>query len=317
MVQPKRNLIIGLDITSTAITMLALSEGDGVLCVECYGRELLSSNALGAIDAVPIIIKRLAHQLPPHYKQVALALPDAAIISKIIPINAYLNDTEIEELVYLEADKYIPYPINEIYLDFVIIGPSIKNPSLVDVLMVASRAEQVINQVALVNKAGLQAHSVDVASYAVVRATQQLSHDLPAGVLDKTMAVILLNAQGINVFVLQKMALIYSRETQVASMQLPTDIETLKEYLAVQVNHTLHFFYSVSQEPNVAHIVLGGGLASTFGLVSLVQEHTGIMTTIANPFSHMVIGKGVDKNALYRDAPELMVVCGLALRNIA
>lgn len=317
MVQPKRNSIIGLDITSTAIIMLALSESDGVLCVELYGREFLSSNALEAIDAVPYTIKQLVHQLQPNCKQVALALPDAAIISKIIQINAYLSDTEIEEFVYLEADKYIPYPISEIYLDFAIMGPSTNNPSLVDVLIVASRAEQVMEQVALVNKAGLQVQSVDVASYAVARATQQLSPDLPAGMLDKTIAVIELNAQCIHLFVLQNLELIYSRETQLASTQLPTDLDTLKEYLALQIKHTLHFFYSVNQGPKVMHSLLAGGLAQVPGLVLMVQKHIGITTTIANPFSRMVLGEGVDGNALYRDAPELMVACGLALRNIA
>lgn len=317
MVQPKRNSIIGLDITSTVVTMLVLSEDNGVFCVEYYGRELLSPHALETIDAVSNTIKKLVHQLQPNCKQVALALPDAAIISKIIQINAYLNDSEIEELVYLEAGKHIPYPINEIYLDFAIMGPSIKNPSLVDVLIVASRAEQVINQVSLVNKAGLQAHSIDVASYAIARAAQQLSRDLPAGTLDKTIAVIQLNAQCVNLSVLQKMELIYSREIQLSSTQLPTDVEALEEYLAVQVKQLLYFFYSVSQEPNVAHIVLAGSLASMPGLVRIVQEYTGITTTIANPFSHMLLGEGVDRNTLYRDAPELMVVCGLALRNIA
>lgn len=317
MVQPKRNSIIGLDITSTAITMLVLSEDDGVLCVEHYGRELLSSNALGTIDAVPTTIKKLVHQLQPNGKQVAVALPDAGIITKIIQVNAYLNDIEIEELVYLEADKYIPYPINEIYLDFAIMGPSKKNLTLVDVLIVASRAEQVVNQLALVNKAGLQVHSVDVASYAVARATQHLGHDLPVGMLDKTIAVIQLNAQCIHLFVLQKMELIYSRETQLSCTQLPTDLEALKEYLATQIKNALHFFYSVSQEPNVAHSVLAGGLAQMPGLVRMIQEHIGITTTIANPFSHMILGEGINQKALYHDAPELMVACGLALRNIA
>ncbi|MFJ1268242.1 type IV pilus assembly protein PilM [Legionella lytica] len=315
MVQPKRNSIIGLDITSTAITMLVLSEEDGVVCVEIYGRELLSPNALEAIDAVPNTIKKLIHQLQPNCKQVALALPDAAVISKIIQLDAYLNESELEEFVYLEADKYIPYPLSEIYLDFAIIGPSRHNPSVVDVLIVASRAEQVINQVALVNKAGLQVQSVDVASYAVARATRQLSRDLPAGTLDKTIAVIQLNAQCIHLFVLQNMELIYSRETPLACARLSTDLVALKEYLALQIKHTLHLFYSVSQGVQVVHCVLAGGLANTPGLIGVMQEHIGITLTRANPFSHMTLRNGVDGSKLYQDAPELLVACGLALRN--
>lgn len=317
MVQPKRNSIIGLDITSTAITMLALSEDDGVLCVECYGRELLSPNALGAIDAVPNTIKKLVHQVQPNCKLVALALPDAVIISKTIQIEAYLNDAEIEEFIYLEADKYIPYPINEIYLDFAIIGPSRKNASLVDVLIVASRAEQVMNLVALVNKAGLQVHSVDVASYAVARATQQLSRDLPDDMLDKIIAVIQLNAQCIHLSVVQNMELVYSRETPLARTQVPTDLEALEEYLAVQIKHTLHFYDSVNHDSKVTHSVLAGGFARIPGLIRRVQEHIGIMAIIANPFTHMIFREGVNRSALYHDAPELMVACGLALRNIA
>ncbi len=317
MVQPKRNSIIGIDISSTAVAILALSEKDKVLCVDCYGREFLSPNALGTIDAVPNTIKKLLHQVHPQYKRVAVALPDAVVITKIIQVNAYLNEVEIEEYVYLEASKHIPYPLNEIYFDFTIMGASTKNSSLVDVLIVASRAEQVTSLVTLVNKAGLDVHIVDVASYAVARAIQHLSVDLPVESRDKTIALIQLNTQGINLFVMQKMELIYFRETPLSAAQLPTAFASLKEYLLIQIKHVLHFFCSLSPEHNVTHIVLAGDLAQVPGLAGIIQEQIRVTISIANPFSHMVCGEAVDRSALHQDAPELMIACGLALRNIA
>lgn len=350
LLKPKQNSILGIDITSTAVKILEISGTGDTLCVEGYGRELFPPNALDGsiikdIDAVATCIKKLCDRERFTSKLVALAVPDSAVISKVVQINDGLNDEEMEELVVIEADKFIPYPIDEINLDFEVLGHSAKNSAMLDVLIVASRAENVNNRLEAITRAGLEPRVVDVESYAVERAAQQLTSELPAGGQDKIIAIIDIGATNTHLFVLHGMRLVFSREEKFGGNQLieaiaehynmttqealaakeqgklPEDyevqvLEPFKELVLLQIKRTLQFFYSSSHHGFVDHIVLAGGLARKSGLVSLIQEQLGVTTTIANPFSNMNLGKNIKPESFNNDAPALMVVCGLALRNL-
>lgn len=348
--KPKQRSLLGIDISSSSIKILEISGSGDALCVEGYGREVLPSNALDGnlikdIEAVADCIKKLFVKSKLTSKQVALAVPDSAVISKIVQINDGLNDEEMEELVVIEADKYIPYPIDEINLDFEILGHSAKNSAMLDILIVASRAENVNSRVEAVTRAGLEPKVVDVESYAVERAAQQLAKELPADGQDKIVAIIDIGARFSHLFVLHGMKLIFSREEKFGGMQLtdaiadqynmtheqaiegriqgtlPADYDTLvlapfKEMLLLQIKRTLQFFYSTSQHGFVDHILLAGGLARQSGLDILIQEQLGVTTTVANPLANMSFSKTVNVESVNNDAPSLMVACGLALRNI-
>ncbi len=346
----KHRSILGIDISSSAIKILEISGSGDQLCVEGYGHQLLPENALDGniiknVDAVAASIKKLVSTSRLNCKQVALAVPDSAVISKIVQINDGLNDSEMEELVVIEADKYIPYPIDEINIDFEILGHSAKNSAMLDVLIVASRAENVNSRVEAVTRAGLEAKIVDVESYAVERAAQQLAQELPAGGQDKIVAIIDIGANYTHLFVLHGMRLIFSREEKFGGMQLiesiaehydmsieqasalkeenklPTGyeaevLEPFKDMVLLQIKRTLQFFYSTSQHGFVDHILLAGGLARQSGLIHLIQEQLGVATTVANPLLHMSFGKMVNLEHINNDAPSLMAACGLALRHI-
>ncbi|MFT4058345.1 MAG: type IV pilus assembly protein PilM [Legionella sp.] len=348
--QPKHHSILGIDITSTTVKILEISSDGERLCVENYGREalpphMLDGNIIKDIDAVASCIKKLMDRLHTRCKQVALAVPDAGVISKVVQISDGLNDVEMEELVAIEVDKYIPYSIDEINLDFEILGYSEKNPSMLDVLIVASRAENVNNRVEAVIRAGMDVLVVDVESYAVERVALQLAKDLPELGQNKTIAIIDIGATYTHLFVLHGMKLIYSRDEKFGGTQLIEAIaehykltfaqalatqeqvallidyesavlEPFKENILLQIKRTLHFFYSVSQEENIDHILLAGGLAQLPGLVDVIQEQLEIVTSVANPFVHMTHGKMVHWDSLNKDAPSFIVACGLALRSI-
>lgn len=348
--RPKHRAILGIDISSSAVKILEISGAGDQLCVEGYGRDLLSPESLDGniikdIDSVAQCIKKLFERSKLTCKQVALAVPDSAVISKIVQINDGLTEEDMEELVVIEADKYIPYPIDEINLDFEVIGHSAKNSAMLDVLIVASRAENVNSRVEAVTRAGLDVKIVDVESYAVERAAQQLAKELPAGGQDKIVAIIDIGAHYTHLFVLHGMRLIFSREEKFGGMQLieaisetynmsllqaltaketgnlPENYETeilepFKQMVLLQVKRTLQFFYSSSQHGFVDHILLAGGVARQKDLTNLIQEQLGVTTTIANPLSHMSFGQMVNLEAVNNDAPALMVACGLALRHI-
>ncbi|KTD57936.1 pilus assembly protein PilM [Legionella shakespearei] len=346
----KNRSILGIDISSSAVKILEFSGSGDQLCVEGYGREALPPDALDGnvikdIEAVANCIKKLCERQKISCKQVALAVPDSAVISKIVQINDGLTDAEMEELVVIEADKYIPYPIDEINLDFEVLGHSTKNSAMLDVLIVASRAENVNSRVEAIARAGLETRVVDVESYAVERAAQQLTSELPAGGQDKIVAIIDIGAHYTHLFVLHGMRLIFSREEKFGGMQLieaiaehykmtteqaltaknegtlPPDyevevLEPFKEMVLLQIKRTLQFFYSTSQHGFVDHILLAGGLARKPGLAELIQEQLGVTTTVANPLAHMSLGKMVHLDSINNDAPALMVACGLALRHV-
>lgn len=350
LLKPKHRSILGIDISSLAVKILEISGSKDALCVEGYGHELLPPNALDGniikdIDAVAECIKKVITKAKLSSKQVAVAVPDSAVISKVVQINDGLSQQEMEELVIIEADKYIPYPIDEINLDFEIQGHSAKNSALLDILIVASRAENVSSRVEAITRAGLEANVVDVESYAVERVAQLLVHDLPANGVDKIVPIIDIGANYTHLFVLNNMKLIFSREEKFGGMQLIESIaehynmsleqawaaqrenqslvdydkeilEPFNEMVFLQIKRTLQFFYSTSQYSFVDHLLLAGGVARQPGLAQLIEEQLKVPTTVINPFSSMTFKRNINTDALKEDAPALMVACGLALRNI-
>lgn len=265
------------------------------------------------------------------------------IIFKILAINEGFNDDEMEELVVMEADKFIPYPIDEINLDFEVQGPCAKNSARQDVLIVASKAEHVSSRVEALVQAGLEPQVVDVESLAVERAVQQMAKNMPELVNYKILAIIDIGENYTRLFVLEAMHLIFVREEKFGGLQLihaiaehysmtseqaqtakdqgtlPADYETqvlepFKERVLLQIKRTLQFFYSNSNYGAVDYILLAGGVARQTELTNLINEQLGIVASIANPFSNMTLGKMVNLDLINYDAPGLLVAYGLALR---
>lgn len=348
--KPNHHSILGIDISSTSVKVIEISGKDEHRCVEGYGIEMLPSDVVDGhtikdTNALANCIKQLVarHQL--HSKWVAVAVPDSAVITKVLQINTGLNDSEIEEIILMEADKYIPYPIEEINLDFQVLGPSVKNMSMLDVLIVASRSENVSGRVEAITKAGLQAKIVDVESFAVERVVQLVSKELPAQGKDKTIAVFDVGSIFANLFVMHGMKIIFTREEEFGSKQLldelvshygityaeqvqmntqekmPSDYEEkvltpFKDTILLHIKRSLQFFFSTSHHEFVDHILLSGGVAKIPNLADFIQEKTNVPTTLINPVNHMLLSKKASATGIINDAPLLMLACGLALRKV-
>lgn len=315
---PKHNSILGIDISSSAIKILELSREGDSFRVEHYGYEALPSHAINGyafedIDAVSTTIKNLLARLHISCTEVVLAVPDAITISKVVQIYDGLTDEEMHELIVIEADKYIPYPLTEINLDFEVLGSCKRNPALLDVLVVASRTENINNRVDAVSRAGLNVRAVDVTCYAVVRSIQRLATDVYEQGRDKTIAIIEIEPYIIRIFIMYGLNLIYSREEPRSVSEF---IEPLKENIVSQVKRALHFFYSSSQEEVIDHIFLAGEFSKIPGITALLQKQLGVVTAIANPFTYMMPGTMINWSSLNIDAPTLLVACGLALKEL-
>jgi type IV pilus assembly protein PilM len=296
------------------------------------------------VDAVGKAVRNVVRKAGTRNKRAAVAVSGSAVITKVISMPASLSESEMESQIQLEADQYIPYPLEEVNIDFQILGSSEKSPELVDVLLAASRSENVDDRVAALELAGLSCEIVDLEAYAMEVACTQLADQWPNGGESQTIAVADIGATTTTLNVLHNNHITYTREQNFGGRQLteeiqrryglsveeagmakrqgglpdnyvPEVLEPFKEAMAQQVSRSLQFFFSSSAYNSVDHIILAGGSSSIPGVDDLIEEKLGTPASVANPFANMSVSSKVKPQALSADAPALMIACGLALRS--
>jgi type IV pilus assembly protein PilM len=340
--------LIGVDISSTAVKLLQLGQSGGRYRVEHYAVEPLPPNAvveknIVEVEAVGEAIKRALARSGSRTKNAAAAVAGSAVITKVIPMPANLSDEEMEDQVQVEAAQYIPYPIEEVSLDFEVIGPVKDNPELVQVLLAASRSENVEVRQSALELGGLVAKVIDVEAFAAENSFKLISDQLSVP-KDALVALVDIGATMTTLNVLRNQRSIYTREQVFGGKQLTDEVmrryglsyeeaglakrqgglpesyelevlEPFKEALVQQVSRLLQFFYAGSEFNRVDQIVLAGGCASIIGIAEMVEEQIGVLTAVANPLANMSLSSRVKAQALAQDAPALMIACGLALRS--
>lgn len=345
----KKPSVVGLDISSTSVKLLELGRVGSRYRVEAYAVEPLPQDAVSEREirepeAVGEAIKRVLSRSKSSIKNAAVAVAGSAVITKVIQMDKNYSEDDMESQIQVEADQYIPYPLEEVALDFEVIGESEKAPDKVDVLLAASRSENVYSRVDAVELGGLETKVVDVEAYAMERAFSLLENQLPDQGEGKIVAIVDVGATMTSLSVLEDFKTIYTREQVFGGAQLteeiqrryglsyeesgmakkqgglpddyePEVLEPFKEAVIQQVSRSLQFFYSSSQYSEVDHIVLAGGCAVIDGLEDMLEERLGVSASIANPFADMSIANRVNAQALSVDAPSLMISCGLALRS--
>jgi type IV pilus assembly protein PilM len=350
----KKPSLLGIDISSTSVKVVELSQTDSGYRVESLAVEPLPANAVTEkniqdVEAVGESLVKALKKSGSKCKLTALAVPGSSVITKIITMPASLSDADMEAQIELEADQYIPYPLEEINLDFQVLGVTESNPDTVDVLLAASRSENVEMRTAVAEIAGLSAKLVDVEAYTIEKATSLIT-PLPKLSEDGdkadsfVIAVLDVGATMTSLNVIENNELIYTREQAFGGKQLteeimrryglayeeagrlkkvgglpdnyiPEVLEPFKENMAQQVSRFLQFFYTAGQHETVNMIALAGGCASIPGIDELIASQLGIDTIIANPFASMDLSNKVNSQALSNDAPALMIACGLAMRS--
>lgn len=340
--------LIGVDISSTAVKLLQLSRTGDRYRVEHYAVEPLPPNSVVEknvveIDQVAEAIRRAVDRSGSKVKAAAAAVAGSSVITKLIPMPADLSEDELEAQVELEAANYIPYPIEEVNVDFDAIGPMPGAADMQQVLLVAARAEDVGTRQSALEIAGLKAQVMDVEAFAIENAfaLMQPSLKIPPGGL---VALVDVGASMTTLNILRDGRSLYAREQVFGGRQLTEEImrrygltyeeagrakrlgglpesyeyevlEPFRETLAQQVSRLLQFYYASSEYNRVDQIVLSGGCASIPGIAQQVEEQLGVSTVVANPLAQMTLGPRVQAQALAQDAPALMIACGLALRS--
>ncbi len=341
--------MLGLDISSTAVKLVELSRHGNRYRIESYAVEPLPPNSvveknISDVEAVGEAVRRAIKRAGTRGKFAAVAVAGSNVITKTISMPGNLSDDELQSQIELEADQYVPYPLEEVSLDFEVLGKSQNNPDTVDVLLAACRTETVDVRTAAVESGGLAARIVDVEAYATENAFRLLLDQVPDQGIDRTVAIVDVGATMTTLSVLHDQKLIYTREQVFGGKQLteeimrryglsyeeagmakrqgglpenyqPEVLEPFKEAMCQQVSRSLQFFFSSSQYNSVDQIMLAGGSASIPGIANLINERTGIETVVANPFASMSLSSRVKPQSLSNDAPALLIACGLALRS--
>lgn len=345
----KQNAVLGIDVSTAAVKLLELSKVGARYRVENYAVASLPQDAIidkniANIDVIADAIKVALKQSGSKLKQAAVAVAGSAVMTKIITMPASLSSDEMEEQIMVEADQYIPYSLDEVNLDFEVQGENENNPDMVDVLLAASRKENVDDRVEALAKAGLKARVVDVEAFAMENAFTLLADQLPDSLEGRTIAIADIGATMATLNVLHDCRTVYTREQGFGGRQLTEEIqrryglsyeeaglakkhgglpdnytsdvlEPFKRAMVQQIARSLQFFVSSSANRGIDSIILAGGCASIPGVEKLVEQSLGVPTYIANPFINMALSNRVKPQALSNDAPAMMIACGLALRS--
>lgn len=340
--------LVGLDISSTAVKLLQLSGGSGRYRVEHYAVEPLPQNAvveknIAEVEAVGEAIGRAVKRSGTRAKHCAVAVAGSAVITKLINMPAEMSENDLESQIAVEANQYIPYPLDEVNIDFEVLGPTPGNSDAVQILLAASRTENVDVRVAAAEIGGLIPKVMDVEAFAIENAFELVADQIGIDPHSRV-AIVDVGATMTTLIVLKGGRTIYTREQVFGGKQLTDEVmrryglsyeeaglakrqgglpesyeqevlEPFKEAMVQQVSRSLQFFFSSSEYDSVEHVVLAGGCSTIPGVEDLVKQQLGIPATVANPVANMAVAPRVRAQALSADAPALMISCGLALRS--
>lgn len=341
--------MLGLDISSSSVKLVELGQdkaGNLVLehcAIVPLERGWITDGNIEKFDEVADAVRRLVKKSGTKTRNVAMALPPSAVITKKIILPGGMSDQELEMQVETEANQYIPFPLDEVSLDFCIVGPSAASTGDIEVLIAASRREKVQDIQGLAEAAGLKPVIVDVESYASRLATGRLIENLPNKGVGSIVALFEVGALTTSMQVIRNDEVLYDRdqafggaqltqlivrqygfsleeaESKKRSGELPDDYESsvlrpFVESMVQEIGRALQFFFTSTPHNKVDYVMLAGGSAALPGLTAAVTQHTTFPCSLVNPFDGMEIGEGVRLKKMTREAPSYLTSCGLALR---
>lgn len=347
---PRSKPLIGLDITASSIKLVELSGSVGNCRAECYAAEPTPPNAINEktiVDtaAVGDAIRRAVKRANTKTREAAIGISGDVAITKVIQLPKALDDNQLEAQVEIQADQYIPFPMEEVSYDFQRLGQSEADPDMMDVLLVATRTENVDQRRAAVEAAGLIPRVVDIESFALENACQLMAHQMPDGGQGHLIAVVDFGASNTTFSVLRDMRVEYTRDFSFGGQQLTEEImrtyglsledagrakkegglpsnyvpEVLDPFIddmTQQVSRSLQFFLaSGSNREQPDQILICGGCANIPGVADVISSKVGIPTEIGDPLGQMKISSRAKAQGIRKDATALLTACGLALRS--
>ena len=344
--------MIGLDISSSSVKLVELGQDEsGKYILERFASESfekgwIADGQIEKFEEVADAVRRVVAKSGTKTRDVVMAMPQSSVITKKIILPAGLREDELEVQVESEANQYIPFSLDEVSLDFCVIGPSPTSVGDVEVLIAASRKDRVQDRQGLAEAAGLKPVVLDVESHASRLAMARIVRALPNEGRDSLVALFEIGADTTSLKVLLDDELLYDRDqafggsqlTQLISRQygfsfeeaeqkklvsdLPDDYQSqilapFVDSLSQEIGRALQYFFTSTPHHKVHYVMLAGGTATLPGLKDRVTQLTGFASKVVNPFDNMALGPSVRESKLYREAPSYLTACGLAMRRFA
>lgn len=341
--------MIGLDISSSSVKLVELSQSaTGEFIVDRFASEpfekgWIVEGQIEKFDEVSEAVRKVVQKSGTKTKHVAMAMPQSAVITKKIMLPAGLREEEMEMQVEAEANQYIPFSLDEVSLDFCVIGPSLTSAGDVEVMIAASRKDRVQDRQGLAEAAGLKPAILDIESYASRLAVDRIVKALPSEGKDALIALFEIGAETTSLKVLRDNELLYDRDQSFGGAQLTQliarqygfsfeEAETKKmagdlpedyqesillpfvDSLSQEIGRALQYFFTSTPHHKVHYVMLAGGTAALPGLKDRVTELTGFAAMVVNPFEGMKLGSAIRESKLRREAPSYLTACGLAMR---
>ncbi len=338
--------IVGVDIGTRQIKAVILEQsGDGYV-LQAYACEPILKSAfqereIKDYEPLSVALKKVKKVLNAKAKQAAVAVAGSAVISKVVYMAPEQNDFEMESQIEIEADSLIPYPLEEVYLDFEELGESATHVGKVDVLLTAAHKDQVDARLLLIREANYEPKVVDVEGYALGNAIDFFYPGVDQGA---RVCCINVGASLLQVCVWDNGKIVYSKEHNFGLNALISDLaaihmlerdeaerqlldhslpaswveDTLPLFAAnllQNINRALQMYMTTLQAERPQKLLLSGGAAVLPPLVETLQHDLDMELEIFNPFANMTVNPKLDAAHLETIAPQLAIAAGLASRS--
>jgi type IV pilus assembly protein PilM len=329
----KKDTVIGVDISATAIKLIELSKKKSGYALKAFANIPLPRDAIvenTVIDSIAVSQALLdaVEASDSKTKHVAIAVSGNAVIIKVIQVPT-TTELDLEAQIAFEADQHVPFDIEDVYLDFQILGSTEEDPEMMDVVLVACKREIVDDYQLVLSEAGLETICVDCAVFAIENAAEELgflssdSTELDAvealdGEVDSngTKALINIGANIINVNILKEGQMAFVRDQFYGGQNLTESIQkahavsfnaaeemkksnfseidanVIEEFysnLSSEIGRSLDFYGANNAEYPVQTILLSGGCALIPGIDVELYQRLGIETKVINPFENIDI----------------------------
>lgn len=349
MILGRKKGVIGLDIGSSSIKLVELVESKNTYKLQNLGIAPLPPEAIvdGALmDSVTIIgaIRELIANTKAKTKDVITSVSGHSVIVKKITL-PLMSDSELEESIQWEAERYIPFDINEVNIDFQIFGSSSENPEVMDVVLVAAKKDIINDYVSVIIESGLNPVIIDVDSFAIENMLS-VNYEMEK---DETVAMANVGASITNINILKNNMTAFTRDifkggnqiTEEIQRQLHIDYEeaekikvgskidatsqsiiqevlkSASESLAIEIGNSIEFFQSTTTYEKISKLYLSGGGSKIKDFDIVLQQHIGIPVEIVNPFKKIEYSeKNFDLEYLREIGPMMAVGVGLATRKV-
>lgn len=306
---------LGLDIGSAAVKIVELSRLGESYRVEAFAVEPTPAGSVVAgnisdAGAVGEAIRRACSRAGAKPRNVCAGVRNSAVITKTLEMDASLNDRELETEVTLEAERHIPFPLDQVAMDFEPTHLSPSDPSKVNVLLVACRLEHVVQRQEAAEIGGLRLDVVDTESHALQHAAARVSGNrLPVALADigaATTTVMLLDEQS---------AVVRDEQFNAVAGDVKNAAFAVDPLLGV-LTRLVRLVRLAGPGDAVDRLLLAGGTASMPRLADRVAKHMNMTVEVADVFRGMPVSERIDAPSL-EQAAALFTAGALALRGFA